>query len=200
MATGIYFDNAYTGPASYSTGGFTVTTGLSTVTGATVDIITPGANIGRVEFDLSFSGADVTVKVMRRNYDQLTSLGDMTGLPSGVSAASSSGQTYDNESSHIHTNDHDHAVTAPSSTMLTPSGGVAALVAGNNARTHTHTLNIPNFTGNTGTGGAHTHAWNNIYQHQHSITNTSTTATVSELSNGTNLSGTTLMIHAVGVE
>lgn len=197
---GVAFETAVTGPASYSTGGFTWASGLSTVENANIGVTTPGANLGQVEFDLSYSGGTVTIKVMRRNYDKLTALGDLTNLPTGVSAATVKDQTYDTVS-HTHAIDHDHAAT-PASTTQANKGGAnpTTLAASANFTTHTHTLNLPNHVQNAVNESAHTHTWNNIYEHQHTITNTSTNATMTELTNATDLSGTTFMIFAVGTE
>lgn len=199
MATGIWFDNAHTGPASYATGGFTVVTGLSTVENALVDVVTAGANLGQVEFDLSYSGGNITVKVMRRNYDKLTSLGDLTNLPSGVSSRATSGGTYDTVS-HLHAIDHDHAITPNSTAPANPTATVLTIALNEAILNHNHTLNLPNHVQDSGAETAHVHTWNSIYQHQHTITNTSTDAAMTELTNGTDLSGTTLLIHAVGTE
>ncbi len=191
--------DSLTGPASYSTGGFTVTTTLSTVDAFAVNVDVVGANLPAADFDIALNSpgaGQVTIKVMRRAYDKITALGDPTGLPAGVSLATSNGQSYVSNTTHTHTMDHDHAATT-SSTPTAGGTGVNTTLGSGNQSAHTHSFDPPNFTGSTGAGSGHTHTWNNIYQHQHSVTNTATDVPATELSAGVNLSGTTFNYFAV---
>lgn len=199
MAIVNLWSNTTTGP-TYATGGYTVATSLTTVTAADVDIQTPGANLGRVNYIVipNTPAGGFTVKIYRRNFD-LLSFGSPTGLPAGVSNQVTSGQTVASESSHTHDAAHDHAVSSASATMSGGSGQVTQAVTGGVATsTHTHTVNLPNFALTTGAGSSHNHTWDNIYQHQHSITNTTTDLGLTELANGTDLSGATINYVAVG--
>lgn len=188
--------SSFTGPASYTTGGHTISTGLTQVDFANVEIDTPGANLPHFQVVISRSGANFTYKIMRVQSDQLTTIDAVSGLPAGVSAAASSGQTYDTVS-HLHTMAHDHPATTSTTNTSTGGGTTLDLTSPISIGAHTHSFNPPNFTGNTGSEAAHTHTWNNIYQHQHSLTQTETNMTLSEIANGTNLSGATLTYKAV---
>lgn len=185
-----------TGPASYATGGFVITTTLSTVNAFDVCITTADSDLTsfRPVFTRNSPGAgQVTVKLMRKQYDKLTDIGAVSGLPAGVSAAATSGQTYDADTTHVHSMAHDHAA-ATSGTMTGPSGGALLDAVGSkDILLHTHSFDPPNFTGNTGVGSSHSHTWDNIYEHQHSTTNTETTASLSEVPNTTDLSGATFL-------
>lgn len=188
------------GPAAYATGGFTFSTGLATVNYFSLEVKTVGPNLPpcHLEYSLNSPGdGDVTVKVMRHRYERTPSLAAVSGLPAGVDSAGASGQTYDNESAHVHSMAHDHgAVTSGNNTHV--GGGTPLDLTGPiNISVHTHSFDVPNFTGNTGAGLAHNHAWNNIYQHQHSVTNTQTNEAQSELPNLTDLSGTTFTYLAI---
>lgn len=197
MAVEVWTESG-TGPASYATGGFVVTTGLSTVNQfkAVIGVIgtAPPHNL---EYTRNSPGAgQVTVKVVRHTYDRTTAVGDPSGLPSGVTNRTTSGGTYDNESSHVHTMDHNHAA-ATSSTPTAAGGGVNTVAGTENQTTHTHSFDPPNFTGNTGAGGSHTHTWDSLYQHAHALTQTATDMSRAELANGTDLSGVTFLYRAI---
>lgn len=188
------------GPASYATGGFVVTTTLASVDSFAVQVASAGANLGRVDFDVALNSpaaGQVTVKVIRRNYDKLTTLGAVTSLPSGVTSRATSGGTYDNDAAHTHALDHNHAA-ATSSTPNAAGGGTPTGLNGN-VSSHTHSFDPPNHTGNTGAGDSHTHTWDKIYEHQHVVTNTATNAVATELAAGTDLSGATLNLIGVDV-
>lgn len=184
------------GPASYSAGGFTIATGLATVDFADVQIGVIGANLPPFHAEFSRSGANVTVKLMRHRYDKTgANVGAVSGLPAGVTAAAASGQSYDANTAHLHSIAHDHGATT--STAPTAGGvGVNTLLGSGNLSTHTHSFDVPNYTGDSGTT-THTHTNNNIYQHQHSLTNTETDEASSEIAAGTDLSGTTFYYMAV---
>lgn len=176
-----------TGLTTYPTGGITVTASdLTAVDFAHVTLKVRGP-IKHWHPEYSRSGNSFTFKIIEHFYDKSpANTGSVTGLPSGVTAATSSGQTYDTVT-HNHSMAHDHAST----TSGTPNNGAAGVVTGvaqPNISTHTHPFDPANFTGNTGDESAHTHTWNNIYQHAHSITNTSTNPTFTEMANGTDIS------------
>ena len=188
-----------TGPASYSTAtGWVIATGLGTVQHGKVVVVTPGANLPHCQFRYSRSAGNLTVRIYRTMYDKLTSIDAVTGLPAGVTAQATSGQTYDADAAHVHSMAHDHAA-ATSATMAGAAGGaVLDAVGSKDILIHTHSFDPPNFTGNTGVGGSHSHTWDNIYQHQHAVTNTETNATLTEIANTTDLSGTTFLWRAIG--
>lgn len=199
MTTANLWTDQQTATASYPTGGFVVTTTLTSVKSMDVTVNTPGS-LGQVHFICvpdSPGAGQVTVKVMRDTYKKL-SLGSPTGLPSGVTAPSSSGQTVASESSHTMDLTHGHTISAASTTMANGSGLVTQVaVGGGNTSTGTHTVTIPSASFNTGAGSAHDHTWNNIYQHQHGVTNTATDVALVEVTNGTDLSSATLNFMAV---
>lgn len=184
------------GPASYSTAtGWVITTGLSTVQHGKVVVSVPGANLPHCEFRYARSGANLTVRIYRHMYDKLTSLGAVTGLPAGITAAATAGETYDANTAHVHGIDHNHAAVT-SSTMAGAAGGaVIDAVGSKDILIHTHSFDVPSLSGNSGTT-THTHTWDNIYQHQHSATLTETDPTLTEIANGTDLSGTTFLWRA----
>lgn len=187
-----------TGPASYSTAtGWVIATGLGTVQHGKVVVAVPGANLPHCEFRYSRSGGDLTVRIYRHMYDKLTSLGAVTGLPSGITAAATSGQTYDANTDHIHGIDHNHAAVTSSQMAGASGGALLDAVGSKDILTHTHSFDVPNITANSGTT-THTHTWDNIYQHQHTATLTETDPTLTEIANGTNLSGTTFLWRAIG--
>lgn len=187
------------GTNSYPTGGFTITTSLSTLTYFDVRVKTPGANLGQVVCDVTLNSpgaGQATVKLVRANYDKVTTIGSPTSLPSGVSNRSSSGGTVDTVS-HSHSIDHNHAATPASTTPSGASVNVLASAASPNVTTHTHTMDLPNHTGTSGAEAAHNHTFDVLYQHQQTLTNTQTDLAGSELANGTDLSGTTFDFLAV---
>lgn len=171
---------------NYVTGGFTVPTTLTAVDFAAVEIEIPGANLGGpVLFTTSRSGANFTFKIMVGTYDKTTAIGSVTGLPSGVTLATVSGQTYTADVTHIHDMTHDHPLFISGNAVAGAGGVVIDAVGSKDVLGHNHSTNIPNFIGNTGVGGTHTHTWNDIYEHAHAITNTPINSTYAELANGT---------------
>lgn len=188
------------GPASYATGGFVFSSGLGALSYFALEIKTVGPNLPpcHFEYTLNSPGAgDVTIKIMRHQFDRTPSLSSVTGLPAGVSSAAASGQTYDNESAHTHNMDHNHGAVTSGTNDLVGGGTPLDLTGPINISSHTHSFDVPNFIGNTGSGLAHTHTWSNLYQHQHSVTNTQTNETSVELANLTDLSGTTFNYLAI---
>lgn len=193
----VWTDSAV-GPASYTAGGFVITTGLTSVQSFEASISAAGANLGQVgfEYDLNTPVAgQVTVRPLRETYAKLTSMTDPTGLP--VATATTSGQSFDTDT-HTHVFAHDHAVSPASTANAGGAGGVVALPASPAASTHTHTVDLVNFIPTTGTSAPHTHTLSIIYQHQHSVTNTTTTGHVTEIPDTTDLSGATLNYVGVG--
>jgi len=190
--------NVETGPASYSTGGFTVTTTLANVDSASVKIKVRGANLAgcliRPVRD-SPSAGSLKVIIYRCLYDKLTALGDLSGLPSGVTTRTTSGGTYDAEAAHVHSMAHDHAA-ATTSTMAGAAGGIPHALNNIELSTHTHSADPPNFTGNTGAGSSHTHTWDSLYQHQHTPTQTATDMGLVEATAGTDFSDCTFYVLA----
>lgn len=189
-----------TGPASYTTGGVTITTTLSTVDFANIEVSVPGANLPPCHFEIvrnSPAAGQFKYKIMVHKYDDVTSIDSVTGLPAGVSSRATSGGTYDNESSHLHTINHDHAAATSGANGAATGGTTLDLTSPINIGSHTHQFDPPNFTGNSGAGSAHTHAWDNLYSHIHTTTNTSTDISATELTNGTDLSGATFLYKAI---
>lgn len=184
-----------TGPASYASG-FTVATGLTTLNHFKIIVSVPGV-LPHCEFRISRSGANATVRIFRHMYDKLTSIDAVSGLPSGVTAQSTSGQTYDADTTHLHSMAHNHPSTTTSTMNGASGGAVVDAIGSKDILTHTHDVDLTNYTGNTGVGGTHTHTWDNIYQHQHSVTNTETDPTLTEITNGTDLSGVTFLWRGV---
>lgn len=190
----IWTDEA-AGPASYTTGGFVITTDLGTLTFFDVRIKSPGAVLGQTEFDVTLNSpaaGQATVKVMRLNVDPITVIGSPTGLPAGVVNRVTSGGTTDAQLTHTHTMDHNHPATPASTTPATPAGAVLVAAAQPAATAHTHTLDLPTLAQSTGPeSGGNTHTWNNLYQHQPTFSNVATDPVRTELAAATILSGAT---------
>lgn len=188
-----------TGPASYSTGGFVVTTSLATLAAFDVEVSIPGV-LGQVRAQVTLnspSAGKATVKLLRETY-QLLTVSTPTGLPSGVTSPTSSGSSVATETPHSHAADHDHAISAASATMSGGSGLVTQAAAGGvNISTHTHTSDLANMAVTSGTQ-THQHTWDSIYEHQHAVSNATTDVTLVELDAATNISGTTF--NYIGVD
>lgn len=180
------------GPASYATGGFEIATGLSSVAFIDLQLIDPGANLPAHRFEITYnspSAGSALVKIMVESYQKLPStLGAVSGLPGGVTARATSGGTYDT-TSHTHAIDHNHPATAASAGPTGQNAATLAVALQPNVTTHTHTLDLPNFVANSVAETAHTHTWNSLYQHQHTLTNTETNVALAELTAGTDISG-----------
>lgn len=200
MSVQVWSDIAV-GPASYTTGGFTVATGLSTITFANCEVSISGANLPHHHVVItrnSPSAGSFTVKIVTWTMDKLTSFGALASLPAGVTEAATSGQSYDADAAHVHSMAHDHAAVTSGTNNLTGGGTTLQPVGPQAISSHTHSFDPPNFTGNTGVGTSHAHTWNNIYQHSHNVTLTTTDFSTAELTAGTDLSGATLIFKAVG--
>lgn len=197
------YTDLITGPASYSTAtGIVITTSLSSVLFSTVRVDVPGPNLGGARGSVTINSpaaGQVTVRILGRFYDKATSVNtSLTGLGGLVSERSTSGGTYVANAVHTHALDHDHAAVTSGGQAGAVGGSIIDLTAPMQIRTHDHSFDPPNHTGNTGAGVSHTHAWDNIYEHNHSITNTETDMTFVELPNGTDLSGLTFNVLAIG--
>lgn len=197
----------FKGPTSYATGGVVVDLSktYSTIHSFDWTVKTRGANLPASLYIYSLntpSAGKVTVKIMRKRYDQVSSVGNINSgsQPTGVTIQASSGVASSNESTHTHSIDHDHgSFNSPTATL---SGGQGLLDALGplGMPNHTHAIDLPNFTGTSGAGTAHNHVDNSIYQHQHSLTYTETDYHTVELPNATNLSGTEWTLMATGVK
>lgn len=190
---------ATNGPSSYTTGGFTISTTLSSLNffDTTLEVEDSDLKSYRIVITRdSPSSGSAKVKLMRKQYDKLTDIGAVSGLPSGVTARATSGGTYDTNT-HNHSINHDHAAQTVGN-ITTAGVGVNTTLGSGNYSNHTHSFDVPAITETSGNETNHTHTLNNIYDHQHSLTNTQTTATLSELPNGTNLS--TAVFRWIGVK
>lgn len=193
------------GPASYSAGGFTLDLSASFSSLNFLKLIeeTPGA-LPDVEYevlmDRTASGAvaygQVAIKLVRPRYDKF-SIGNVTGLPSGVTAQTSKfAAATSTGSSHTHSTTHDHPATN-SSTPTAAGLGVDSAAGRPDIAGHTHSVDVPS---EVFTSGASTHAHDRSfeYNHGHGTTQAETDATLTEVANGTNLSAVTWRYLAVG--
>lgn len=194
------------GPASYATGGFLhdLSASFAEIHFYKLTIETPGsleAEDFEYLYNQDLSGniahGKVVIKINRDRYDKATT-GNVTGEPGGVTVrASKFAAATTTGSGHSHTLDHDH----PSATSGTPTAagaGVDAAAAAAAVAGHTHTVDIPAFTGNTGSTGNHTHDRSFGYEHDHAFTDAETNVSLVEVANATNLSTTTFRYLAVG--
>lgn len=194
------------GPASYATGGFVID--LSDTYSSLNDVkllvkkgsrgSLPG---GRLEYDLNTpSAGQVTVKVQKYRYSEVTAVGNVDNEPAGVTVQAASGVAASSEAAHIHVLTHNHG---PATSTASAASGAAVhsdlLTLNLNISTHTHSVDIPNLVGNTDVGSSHNHVDNNIYQHQHTEVLTDINLTVTELPNATSLATTIWLGLASGV-
>lgn len=197
----------WTEDTSYPTGGFVVdlTKTFSTINFVDNPVVkkgSRGANLPSVRYEITRNSpvaGKATIKIMRKRYDRTSTIGNVSGQPVGVTVQATSGVTTTSEASHIHSMGHDHG-SFTSGTAGVGAGQVLLDALGPSLATHTHTLDIPNFTGNSGAGTSHNHVDNTIYEHSHSVTQTSTVYTTSEIPNATDLSGTTWFMCVSGVK
>lgn len=187
-------------PSTYSTGGISVDLSSTFSSLGSFDVQILKATRGNIpfgRFEKSISGSTLTFKILGERYERVTGVGNVANQPSGVTVQSTSGQTSVSESSHVHSIEHDHG--AANSSGPSNSGTQVLLDAlGPNLSTHTHSVNIPNFIGNSGAGTSHNHTDNTIYSHSHTETHTATNFSITELANGTSLSGVEFSIRATG--
>lgn len=197
----------WTEDTSYPTGGFVVDLSdtFSTINFFDNPVVkkgSRGSNLPSVRYEItrnSPSAGQATIKIVRKRYDRTSTVGNVSGQPSGVTIQATAGVSTSSESSHTHSIDHDHGSFA-SAAASTGAGQVLLDVLGPSLANHTHTLDLPPFTGTSGAGTAHDHVDNSIYAHSHSATQTSTVYASSELPNATDLSGTTWYMCASGVK
>lgn len=194
----------YTGPSSYPTGGFVVDMDptFSSLNSLKLSVKTVGANLPVAHYEITLNApaaGQATVKIMRHRFDQVTAVGNVTNQPTGVTVLAANGGTSSLEASHTQSIEHDHGTFG---SAINNSGGAQVLLnaLGPNLEQHTHQLDLPNLTGQSGAGLAHNHTDNSIYQHGHSIGFIATNIDSVELPNGTNLSGTIWNILAFGVK
>lgn len=193
------------GPASYATGGF--------LHDASADF----SSIGFVKVNVSIRGplppcdyelllnrdlssveafGKAVIKVVRGRYDRAT-MGNPISLPAGTatqSALFAAGTT--TGSSHTHTMNHDHPSTE-SGDYISGGGNANASVGQPPIASHTHTVDIANFTGST-TATTHSHVRAFEYDHSHTKTVANVDLSVVELANGANISTTTFKVTVFG--
>lgn len=192
------------GPASYATGGFTFTPGgFNKITFCRLSVVAEGT-ILTAKFSLTYNSpaaGQVNVKVLREQYDKISTIINAITPPSSVTIATSNNQTV-SSTAHTHTTTHNHAVTAASGTPSTGTGAVLVdAVSGTNQSAHTHTVDPSNF-GPGSSSNSHSHISNTLYQHQHGTgaqTTPLTTLSAPEVANTTNLSTSTWSYLVIGV-
>lgn len=145
------------------------------------------------------SAGKAKVKMVQSFFDKVTSIGNVTGQPSGVSVVTTSSQDTGSESAHTHAIDHDHG-SFTSGNNNAAGGQVLLDALGPNLEIHTHSLDLPSLTGTSGAGSAHNHKDNSIYDHRHNLTFTATNLTSTEVPNATSLSGTVWNLLATGIK
>lgn len=183
------------GPASYATGGFVLN--LSATFPAALSALMLQLEVE--DADLlphqlvvtrdSPAAGQATIKVMRVRYDKATAIGNVSGQPAGVTVQAASGAPTATEAAHT------HAVDVPAFTGTSGAGQSAAIapVAGVNINaaddaTHTHPIDHDHASFSSAAGAAHAHVDDNIYEHQHGLTDTQTDAAYAELAAGTDIS------------
>lgn len=193
------------GPASYATGGFAVSASadFSSILAIEPEITTRGS-LPACDFEVAnnvtTAGAESlgngVIKIVTKTYDKAT-MGAVSGNPGGTTVqASKFAAATTTGSTHTHAIDHDHPAT-DSGAMIASGGAAAANAAGPALSTHTHSVDVAAFTGNSGTDG-HTHDRSFEYQHSHSLSESTTDATATELTNGTDISTTTFTVTVYG--
>lgn len=193
------------GPASYAAGGFELDLSASfAVLHFFKPVIETAGVLEAEEFEVginqdttgALSYGKVVIKIYRDRYDKF-SIGAVSGLPAGTAtqAAKFAAGTTTN-SSHTHTIDHDHPATV-SAAMTAAGGAVVSNAAGGAMELHTHSVNVPNFTGNSG-ANTHSHERSFEYEHSHSFTDAETDISLVEVAAATDLSGVTFRYIAAG--
>ncbi len=194
------------GPASYLTGGFLLdlSADFSWLGFLDAQVSVPGV-LGPVEFELllnrDLSGAEAfgkaAVKLVRGRYDRATT-GAVTSNPASTTVqAAKTATATTTGSSHTHTFNHDHPAAVSATETASGALGVNLDAAGPSMRNHTHTFDVPAFTGST-PAGTHAHDRSFEYDHSHGRTESTVAASAVEVANGTNLSGTTIVLLAFG--
>lgn len=195
------------GPASYAAGGFVLdlSASLSTLEFLELSITTNGPNLPIHHIEIrtnqdgtGFAPGKALIKIMRDRYDK-ASAGNVTGQPGGVTVQAAKAATAISAgSAHVHSISHDHPAT-DSSEPVAGGNGVNAAVGGVAIASHVHSVDIPAFSGNTPSDGAHTHDRSFEYQHGHSVSTTETDSASVEMTPGVDLSGTTWRFLGVGL-
>lgn len=194
------------GPSSYPTGGFEIDLSQALSSVNFLDLVVKKGSRGSlpaVDYNFILDSPDpgkVTVKLLRKRYDRTSTVGDVSGEPASVTVQAASGVVSSSESAHVHTLDHNHASVTSSAATNTGAAVNANLATLNqNVGSHTHAVDVPAMTGvNSGTV-SHSHADNNIYQHQHAANQTATNWTLTEVANATDLDDVTWYLMASGV-
>lgn len=192
-------------PASYVAGGFLLdlSSTFSFFGNAELAIETAGS-LMPIEYEITpnrdttgaFAPGKAVIKLVRVRYDRAT-FGNVSNNPSGTTIqASKTATATTTGSSHTHSIDHDHPATT-SSTPVAGGDGVNAALGQPGIATHTHSVDIPAFTGSSG-ASTHTHDRSFEYDHNHSTTQVSTNATATEVAAGTDLSTTVFRYAAYG--
>ena len=197
------------GPASYSTGGFThdASADFSTIKFVRPVVTTPGSLPPcdfEIDVDKTQAGTEAfgqcAIKIVRERYDRAT-ISSITGLPAGVTGqASKFAAATTTGSSHTHDFSHGHTVeSATPDTDVSTEGGDTA-IGGTPINVHTHTATrTSNILGSTST--THTHLKSFEYEHDHPLASTTVTdVAATELAAATNISTTTfsLIIYGFG--
>lgn len=189
--------------ASYTTGGlvFDLSATYSSLNSVflTISNLSTMAAV-RPEYALnSPSAGKVTVKLLKKRYVRVSSIdAGVTGQPAGVTVRTSSGGTAASESSHTHTIDHDHPSTNTNG-ITNGAGGSVNSPLGAAIEGHTHALDLPNYTGNSGAGTSHNHTDNTLYAHNHTLNQSATNFSLTEIANGTDLTAVRFNLLAFGV-
>lgn len=197
----------FKGPSSYATGGIVVdlTKTYSSVNHFSWTVKTRGANLpGCSYIYLLNSPVDgkVTVKIMHKRYNEAVFIDFINAgsQPTGITIQATSGVASSSESVHTHSIDHNHASFSTGAASNAGAEALLDVLGPSVGTTHTHTFDLPNFTGTSGAGSSHNHTDNSIYAHQHSLSYTETDYLAVELANATNLSGTEWTLMATGVK
>ncbi len=193
------------GPASYAAGGFLVDfSSQFTHLGYLEPLVVTRGVLPSVQYEITlnrnlagtYSPGQAVVKVMRDRYDRAVN-GAVSGNPASttVQAALTAAATTTG-SGHTHSMNHDHPSTT--STVNT-TGGAAVVSAGGGPAllSHTHTVDLANFTGSTASA-THTHNREFEYDHDHPLTTADTVYAYTEIAAATNLSGGTWKMLAGG--
>lgn len=203
----LIFTGNVSGPASYATGGFLLdlTASLSFVRFLSLEIETVGS-LASDEYEVilnqdttgAFAPGKATIKLLRDRYDKF-SIGNVSGNPASTTVQASKTATGTTTgSAHSHSINHDHP-SAETFSAIAGGTGVDSAVGAAAVVGHTHTIDIPAFTGTSSTSETHTHNRSFEYAHSHAVgTVTDTAVALTEVSAATNLSTTTLRYFALG--
>lgn len=188
---------SFSGPASYATGGFLLDASADFSWIGMVDlvVVTRGV-LPAVDHELLLNRdlssveafGKATIKLVRGRYDKAT-FGAVTGQPGGVTVqAAKTAAGTSTGSSHTHTINHDHPSVESADVTAAGTIGVLLAAAGGAMRSHTHTFDVPAFTGSA-INNQHFHDRSFEYDHAHSLTTATADLTAAEIANATDLSG-----------